>query len=87
MSAIAATELREGELERNRRPPSTPWPAFRTSSATSSRAKRPRRAIRAVRALLAKHKHLLGIDGEALAEILTHIEESLGERYAALLGR
>ena len=36
--------------------------------------------------LLKKHRHLIGIDGDALAEILAHIESSLTERYAALLG-
>ncbi|HTQ05643.1 MAG TPA: protein kinase [Polyangiaceae bacterium] len=41
---------------------------------------------RAVRALLTKHKSLIGMDGEALSEILEHVEGSLTERYAALLG-
>src|SRR6201999_4444481 len=40
----------------------------------------------AMRMLLTKHKHLIGMDGEALAKILEQVEGSLTERYAALLG-
>jgi hypothetical protein len=46
----------------------------------------PAQRERAMRDLLTKHKHLIGMDGEALARVLEQVEGSLSERYAALLG-
>jgi len=85
VGAIGTTGVPDGELER----PGDRLNAlarFANELCDIVTRETPETRERAIKRLLAGYKNLIGINGEALAEMLTHIEESLSERYAALLG-
>jgi HD-like signal output (HDOD) protein len=83
--AMSAPEVPDSRLERPE-DRLTALAAFSNELCDVVTREPPETRDRAMRTLLAKHKHLIGMDGEALAEILAQVEGSLSERYAALLG-
>jgi HD-like signal output (HDOD) protein len=85
IGAIGTTGAPDGELER----PGDRLNAlarFANELCDIVTREAPETRERAIKRLLAGYMNLIGINGDALAEMLTHIEESLSERYAALLG-
>jgi HD-like signal output (HDOD) protein len=78
-------ELREGKLERSEDRLNS-LAAFSNELCDVITRSTPEERERAVRELLAKHKNLVTLDTESVDEMLAHVEGSLGERYASLLG-
>jgi hypothetical protein len=85
VSAMSPGELQDSELERNEDRVNA-LAGFSNELCDVVTRESAATRHRAVAKLLLKHRNLIGIDGDALAEILKQIESSLSERYAALLG-
>ena len=85
VNAMSLQELPDGPIERNE-DRLNGLAGFSNELCDIVTREPPETRERSILKLLKRHRHLIGIDGDALAEILAHIESSLNERYAALLG-
>jgi serine/threonine-protein kinase len=85
VSAMAASELPEGQLKRNEDRVNA-LAAFTNELCDVMTRESEEARERSVRELLVKYKGLVSIEPEALAEILAQVEASLSDRYEALLG-
>jgi HD-like signal output (HDOD) protein/predicted Ser/Thr protein kinase len=85
VSAMAASELPEGQLKRNEDRVNA-LAAFTNELCDVMTRESEAARERSVRELLVKYKGLVSLEPEALAEILAQVEASLSDRYEALLG-